>query len=331
MINRSQAKLSLLIFAGMLFPLWTSAQSITASFDPTDFVRMPAAASWRDTKGIGGTYREASGNRSIDGNETHKYDISASSANLHLKFSNVSFDAGVGQWSNSITTEQQQNIPMLLDQSIGRINLSLLGNEFVSVGLGAWENDRHEYHDATDDNRHITESAIVGSISVKVFDFLYLGAGYERVKEKSDGRVDNHWNNVLVGASAMFGDPGGTRLRLEYSFFNSPKAESDSQGLLKESVHNEIQTNSYSAELMLNGLLFVGRGSEEKLFFDDPVSLQPGGKEYDVLTLASNEAGVLWVPENGIVLGFFFATTKTTLMFEDETSEFRINIGYIFE
>ncbi len=326
-----QLKLSILVLAGVLVSFWVSAQSITASLDPTDFVRMPAAASWRDTEGLGGSYREASGNRSIDGNETHKYDISATSANLHLKFSNVSFDAGIGQWANSITTEQQQNIPMLLDQSIGRISLSLLGNEFVSIGLGAWENNRHEYQDATEDNLNITESAIVGSISVRVFDFLYLGGGYERVKEESDGRVENNWNNALIGASAMFGEPGGTRLRLEYSHLNSPRAESDSQGSSKESIHREIQTNSYAAELMLNGLLFVGRGSEEKMFFKDPKTIPPSTKEYDVLTLTSNEAGVLWVPENGIVLGFFFTTTKTSFAFEDEISEFRINVGYIFE
>jgi hypothetical protein len=321
--------LKLMISIGLIIPNLLTAQSITAPFDPTEPVHLPAAAGWREDKVAGATYREASGNRKIDGDEQYKFDSSGVSANLHFKMGNMSVDSGWEQNSTQATADQLTEGWINLDYDIGRFNIALSGNDFVTVGLGAKTNRSHDYFDATHDSETTTQTSIIGSLSVKTFDFLYLGGGYERVKEESTFRVDNTWNALTLGASVIFGDKGTTRLRLEYAVANSARTESDAQGQEDTAIHFKTDTSNYAAELMFSGLLFSARGTEQKIFMDQSEnSLQ---SVPDILTISKNEAGVLWVPPNGVVLGFYFATYRTSYFFDDVQTEFRINFGYVFE
>lgn len=319
----------IIITLGLLLSDPLLAQSITAPFDPTEPVYLPAAAGWREDKVAGVTYREASGNRKIDGDEQYKFDSSGVSANFHFKLGNMSVDSGWEQNSTQATADKLTEGWINLDYNTGRLNLALSGNDFVAVGLGAKTNSSRDYFDATHDAETTTQTSIIGSISVKTFDFLYLGGGYERVKEESTFAVDNNWNSLTLGASAIFGSKGSTRLRLEYAVSNSARTESDAQGEEEAAIHFETDTTNYSAEVMFSGLLFSVRGMEQKIFLDQPKITELSAP--DSLTNSTNEAGVLWVPANGVVLGFYFASYRTTYFFDDERTEFRINFGYVFE
>lgn len=319
----------LLICCSMLFPLAISAQSITAPLDPTHATRMPAATGWRQFEAVGLTYRESSGNREVNSEETHTFDTSAMTAHAQFKISNVALEAGWMQSSTEVTVDKESDLYVNLDYTRGLLHAALTGDDFVSVGLGGQELKMHDYIDSENRDEETVESSIIGSISVKMFEFLYLGGGYERVKEQSTYKVDNSWNNALLGLSILLGEPGGTRFRAEYSYASSPKSISEGQADKIEAEHYETEVSRYSVELMMSGLLFALNGSQERMHLEDSVVYED--ESYEKITITNNEAGVLWIPENGVSLGFYFANSKESFVFEDDESEFRINLAYVFE
>lgn len=311
------------------FPAISISQVITAPFDITKPVVMPAASGWRMDRGVGFNYRESSGSRELDSNEIYKFESSGYGANGHFKMSNMSLDFGYQQRTNDVTGAKLNPGKINLEYSITRANMAMSGNDFVAVGLGGKAITSVDWYDATDDSETTKESSIGGSIAVKTFDFIYLGGGFERVKQESSFRVNNSWNVTTIGVAAVFGNPGGTQFRTEYSFSSSPHEESDAQDLLKASIHPATTISRFSADLLLNGLLFSGMSTTKTLKHDIPYP--HGGETFEKTVKTYTEGGVLWIPPSGLVLGFYFATESTSFFYEDEHSEFRINVAYIFE
>lgn len=311
-------------FPGVLF-----SQVITAPFDVTKAVIMPAASGWRADSGVGINYRESSGNRVLDSNEIYKFETSGYGANAHFKLSNMSLDFGYQQKTADVTATTYYPGVINLEYSTSRANMAMSGNDFVSVGLGASAVTSMDWYDATNDAETTKESGIGGSIAVKTLDFLYLGGGFERVKQESNFRVSNSWNVTTMGAAVMFGSPGETQFRAEYSYSSSPRAESDAQETLASAVQPATTISRFSADLLLNGLLFSGVSTQKTLKHQSPYL--HNGNSYDQTVKTYTEGGVLWIPPSGLVLGFYFATEATSFFYEEEHSEFRINVAYIFE
>ncbi len=311
-------------------PFLVQAQVVTAPFDPTDSVDNPAAAGWREGKSIGFVYSEASGNRTIDSDEAYKFETNGTSVNGHLKISNISLDAAWQRSKTDTTVEHHYDDSWVnLDSDITMANVALLGNDFVAVGLGVKVRNSTDYFDATHDAETSTQTSIAGSISVRPMDVFFIGGGFERVKEDSSYKVENVWNVTTLGLALMLGEPGGTRFRTECAYSASPMEDSSSQGDLQEAVHNETTTSMFAAELMMNGLLFSAKTTEKRIRLKD--SVNHDGKSYEEIVFNDVEAGVLWVPQAGVALGFYFASSQTAFFFDDDNSEFRINIGYIFQ
>jgi hypothetical protein len=328
MIEKQIGKLILAIgFFISSVPL--SAQMVTASFDPTQAVFLPAAAGWRENAVAGFAYSEANGNRIVDDKEVYKFNRSGIRANVHGKFSNISVEAAIEQQKTDVKGEYLVDGWINLDRDSGRLLIAMSGNDFVSVGLGGHTNSHTDYYDASHDSESTDQTDVLGSISVKVMDMFYLGGGFGRIKEQSSYTVDNNWNYAALGVAAIFGQPGETRFRVEYSYASSPEAESDGQGDMGTAIHHETNTSRLAAELMMSGLLFSLNGKQKIIRFDEYVVHNQLG--YKRIKQTSSEAGVLWVPEDGLTLGFYFGSSETEFYFEDKLTEFRVNIAYVFQ
>ncbi|MBU2512951.1 hypothetical protein KJ966_16555 [bacterium] len=319
----------LAILIAIFAPAFLQAQVVTAPFDPTSSVDKPAAAGWREGKSIGLVYNEASGNRTVDSDEAYKFETSGTSVNGHLKFSNISFDAAWKRSKTDAKVERFYESRVNLDYDISSANIALTGNDFVAVGLGIKIGNSTDYFDATHDSETTTQTSVAGSISVKPMDIFFIGGGFERVKEESSYTVDNVWNVTTLGLALMLGEPGGTRFRTEYAYSSSPHESSSGQGDLHEAVHNETTTSMFAAELMMSGLLFSAKTSEKRIRLEESVSFN--GKNHEEMIFNEGEAGVLWVPQDGVALGFYFASSQTTFFYKDDNTAFKINIGYVFQ
>lgn len=312
----------------LVLPSMGFAQVVTPSLDPTEPVEMPAAAGWKTGTSFGFSYQESTGNRSTDGKETVKFETDGMSGTAHFSLGNISVDGSSESSKTSATIQEQNPGRILLDKRRSKANVALLGNEFVSIGLGMRWQQTTEYEDATDDSVEINESSIIGSISVKPFENLYLGGGFERVTEKSQGKVDNVWNTLQVGLAIELGEKESTLFRVELAYISSPREEANASGELKSATHEGEEGTFAAAELMMNGLLFTASATNKRIDLGETIKIND--KEYEEVTYNETEFGVLWVPQDGVLLGFYFATNRTEFSFEDENSQFRINLGYIF-
>lgn len=324
-----QFKSLLVLAAFCLMPTGGYSQVVTAPLDPTAPIRMSSAAGWRGKSMIGVTYRESNGDRELDSADIYKLDTAASSANLAFQFSNMALEGYVRTVNTDVTLEQYHPGKINLKREDSRLSVAMSGNDFVSVGLGGQTLKSEDYIDATNDLETTRQTGVNGSVSMKFMDAFFIGGGFERVKQESSFSVENVWNTVTGGIAMMLGSPMGTRFRAEYSMSNSPKAESDAQGELLAAVHNKTTVTRMAAEMQLKGLVFAAGGHETKVSLDTPVVFN--GEEFEEIKSTITEAGVLWVPPAGMTLGFYFATETTSFFYEDNKTEFRVNLAYIFE
>jgi len=312
------------------FHLPANAQVVTASLDPTASVIMPAAAAWREASVIGASYLEQTGSRSLNDQQIYQFEGSGYSGNAVFQISNFYIDG----FTSQITTDAkiEQYFPaggkINLAKSDNRLNVALTGNDFVTLGLGVRSMDSTDYLDATTDTAKTQSVRTIGSISIKTMDIFYIGTGYERVKESSSYAVDLNWNNILGGIGMKVGEQGSTRFRAELSFAYSPESKNDVQGNLQQSVHYQTTTSRLGLELMFSGLLFALNGKQTTIDLSDVSN--PAFPTPDEMKKTRTSGGVLWIPAEGLMLGFYFGNETTTYSYKDERSEFRINLGYLF-
>ena len=326
---------SLVIFVFIVFISFFNvsahAQVATASLDPTQPVTMPAAAAWRGAMVLGGNYLEQTGSRSLNEQQIAQFEGTGFSGNAVFQISNFYIDGYASQITTDAKIQQYDpaggKINLALTDS--RLNVAIAGNDFVTIGLGVRSVDSTDYFDPTSDSVKTNQTRTVGSISIKTMDVFYLGLGFERVKENSDYAEDLNWNNVLGGIGVKLGDPGGTRFRVEYSFAYSDEVENEALGDLLESKHNKTTTSRLGVELMFSGLLFSLNGKQTNIDLSTN-SAPPGVILPDEMLKSKTSGGVLWIPKEGLLLGFYFANETTTYSFKDERTEFQINLGYLF-
>lgn len=314
----------------MFFHTSGHAQVVTAAFDPTQPVIMPASAAWREAMIVGASYREQTGTRSLNDQQIYQFEGAGYSANAAFQINNFFVDG----FTNQIQTDAKidQYYPaggkINLALSDNRLSVALTGNDFVTIGLGARAIDTTDYLDATLDAATTNQVRTIGSISIKAMDMFYIGGGYERVKESSNYAVDLNWNNIIAGIGMKVGQPGETRLRLEYSVAYSPETVNEIQGDLQLSIHNKTTISRLGLELMFSGLLFSVNGRQTNIELGSVSNPQADAPAE--LENTQTSGGVLWIPAEGLLLGFYFANETTSYTFTDERSEFRINMGYLF-
>lgn len=318
----------LLLLLGLL--IWGAnpglGQVITPSMDPTQPVLMPSAAGWREKPAIGIGYQEGSGDRKLRGDQIYQFDDTGMDGNLAFKAGNVFVELHAAQKKTDVKLEQFYDGRFNLQTDDGRLNIALAGNDFVTIGLGVRSTESIDHISAVYDNETTKAVRTIGSISVKTLDMLFLGLGFERVKEETSYAVDLTWNNLIAGVGIQLGQPGGSRFRAEYSLANSDSEKNELEGSMVENRHPSTSVTRMSAELMFSGLLF-SLLSEETVIQVDMVE---NGESIDEVKAVNSQGGVLWIPENGLSIGFYFLTDTVTSSFDDSKGSFKVKLAYIF-
>jgi hypothetical protein len=304
------------------------AQVATPSLDPTQSVLMPAAAAWRETPAVGIGYYEGSGTRTLEGQQIYQFDTVGLEAALTILSGNFCLDGYYEQSQTTVGIDQFYEGSLNTGRNDARLNIALTGNDFVTIGLGGRSTESKDYLDASGDVEKTTEIRTIGSISIKTLDIFYLGLGFERVKEESSYAVGINWNNMIGGIGMRIGEPSATRLRLEYAIALSEESKNEIRGELAANTHPKTTVTIASAELMFSGLLFSFSGEETVL--DGGVQSPQNGMVVKRSKRTRNQGGVLWIPQQGLSLGFYFINQTRRESFADEDGLFRVNVGYLF-
>ncbi len=318
----------LLFLLGMLFlgvhPGF--AQVVTPSMDPTQSILMPSAAGWREKPAIGIGYHEGSGTRDLQDEQIYQFDDSGMDGNLSFKAGNVFVEMYASQKKTDVKREQYYDGRINLQTNDGRLNIALAGNDFVTIGLGVRATESIDQISAVFENETTNALRTIGSISVKTLDMFFLGLGFERVKEESSYAVDLTWNNLIGGLGLQLGQPGGTRFRVEYSLANSESEENGLEGDQEVNRHPATSITRASVELMFSGLLFSLLSEEASIEVDMIENSEP----IDEIKAANSQGGVLWIPENGLSIGFYFLTNTVQSSYDDSKGSFKVKLAYIF-
>lgn len=302
------------------------SQVVTPSMDPTQSIVMPSAAGWREKPAVGVGYHEGSGVRKLESEQIYQFEISGIDTNLAFKAGNVFTEVYGSQTTTSVKLDRYYDGQINLQSSDGRLSIALAGNDIVTIGLGVRSTESKNHIDATDDSEIIRAVRTIGSISVKPLDMFLFGLGFERVKEDSSYAVDLTWNNIIGGAAMQLGQTGSTQFRVEYSVAFSDSQENALTGDQAENYHPKTTISRISTELMFSGLLFSFSSVENK----KDVNITQNGETIEEIKEINNQGGVLWIPQMGLSIGFYFLTDTNTASYDDSIGSFKVKLAYIF-
>lgn len=313
---------------GLVSALPLSAQVVTPYLDPTLAPRYAAASGWREGSVVGGAYMSRDGHRHQGAVQQYEFVGSQSEGTAVLKFDTSVLEAQVLQNNNTTKVYVASDQPVQSSLQKSQVDLSVIGGDFASLGLDYGVVETVTYYDLTTPSVKEKEERTTGSLSIRVGSALYVGGAYSRVGKKSGLYVDNNWSEVAAGVGLRTGSPGGSRFRMEVSVTQSPKTTKDSAEGKTAAGHPRTAINQASVEIMLAGLLFSGESiaKKEEVHLVDPTT----SASIDSVTVEVNRGGVLWVPNEGLVMGFYFGSEKHTQLYVDAFSDFQVKLGYLF-
>lgn len=305
-----------------------TAQVVTPSLDPTVPTRLAAGAGWRETSTVGGGYEDRSGKRDQWGLPVHEYAGGRTDGVVALMMDGTVLELGGSNESNLVSTQAISSYPVLNGLLESRASFALLGGGFASLGLSYDLVERDTAVSLILPSSLDKEARVSGSLSMKLGEVIYLGGGYTKTNQTSDVAVDNNWTEYTTGVALRTGMPGGTRFRLEVSSTKAAESVKLASPLKIASRHPLTVTNQVSMEVMISGLLFAG-DAIDRLADVNTVDTTTGalihGDHYQ-----TNRGGVLWVPAEGMVMGFYFGNESRTKVFTDTYDLFQIKLGYVF-
>ncbi len=302
-----------------------SAQVVSPSLDPTENVIMPAASGWRRVASAGVEYLEGDGSRKNDISSIYDLNSSGLAGNIAFNLGNFYFEGSYNSTTIN-TTPDPSDDSVNLETTDSRVSFVLFGDDFVSIGLGGHSRTTEDFIPTFAGHLTSDRSGMIGSISVAMGESFKIGGAVERIKETSSHKVDNNWVDTTFGLSAEFGSTSGILIRMEASSTSSAKSNKVASGGLFKNNHPEVAITRGNLDIMFSGLLFA---------FENIT------KSYSVessdFSATENQMGVLWVPPDGLILGFYFinqskekTAPNTSAEYTQANSAFSIKLGQVF-
>jgi len=305
-----------------------SAQFLVPTLDPTVPTLTAAATGWRTHHVMAASYSDRTGQRKISGVQDFEYAGAVSRAVLGLKFDTTAMDfSGVSESLHTVPAAPYSQ-PVTLKREVSRVSLAMLGSDFVSLGLTSVAEKQTDW--ASIDYPVVSSKVekTGGSLSIKMGSSFYAGGGFSRVKESSYLSVDNNWVETNFGAALKTGTPGGTQFHMEFGYFGSPSSQKEAVAGQGAAVHGQTAVQIGTIELDMGGLVFTANGKTEVV--NAKIVDLLSGLSADSITTTQSSGGVLWVPQEGMVLGFSFGNKMVTQIYDDSFSDFEVKLGYIF-
>lgn len=304
------------------------AQVAMPSLDLTTPVISSAAAAWEKVSYGTLSYYESSGDRRLDQNDTYKFDSDGVYATALYSAESFCLGGSYRDRTTDVKMSQTYDGEIPLEENEGRAYLALLLDGFATIGIGAYEKGEKKYLDTLNPSVETRQSAMSGSTSLRFMEYYYFGFQADRVRQKREDTVDNSWMDYTFGLAALFGQEGQTQLRVEYSETHSPRSEESPWDGKQGDVHPKTTISRGAVEIKIKGLLFSGKRTEtiQDRVFTSMDNNQTATEHRRVET----EGSVVWVPPQGLMLGFSFVQDQTEHVYEDSHMAFKINVGYLF-
>lgn len=322
--------LTLLLFAFSGSTLM--AQLVTPSLDPTQEVILPTASSWRYTTAIGGMYANGEGTQTLDGADltTTKMVDSAYAIAINLDWFSLEGSSLQKLTTYKDLTGDEQTQAYI--KTVG--HLAFKWNEMIAVGgfqRTITEGKRLE-SDSISDYQDLNRVGTGGSLSLQLFEMLFLSGGTENYKETEDVAVGNVWTIQHYGVALRTGMPSGFQTRFEYSNSQSSANVQDASGTIVANIHPKTVETRTAAELSYKGLLF-------SYFLYNKTETEDGVTNGEERTAQSTQLGLVWIPQEGTSLGFYSITDSSNRKYysgstqveeKSALSVFQINLAYLF-
>jgi len=196
------------------------SQVVTPRLDSGFPVEMSSAVGWRFGSAFGGNTavgKEASSAEDLD------YHYIDSSVIFIYQPSHVVTEIYWKPVGNQYEWDTSTDALVETPTSDARFALTIRGDNRFSVGIG------YRSQEAELSSYSSTVTSFEGSFSIRMFEGLYLGGGYQRFSENMSIDDSRKWNKMLGGIAFQFGNPLGNIFRVEGSFGTSPEVESDNQ------------------------------------------------------------------------------------------------------
>ncbi|MCP4298287.1 MAG: hypothetical protein GY786_22095 [Proteobacteria bacterium] len=301
------------------------AQVVSPSLDPTENVIIPAASGWRRSASVGIEYLEGDGTRKNDFSTIYDLHSSGLAGNIAFNLSKFYFEGSYNSTTTN-TTPDPSDDSINLETTENLVSLVLFGNDFFLIGMGSHSRTTEDFIPTIADHLKSERSGMIGSISVAIGESFKVGGAVERIKETSSHKVDNNWLDTTFGLSAEFGSPGGVLIRMEASSTSSAKSNKEASAELLSNNHPEVAIIRTNLEIMFSGLLFAYENITKSYSVESSDFLAN-----------ENQMGVLWVPPDGLVLGFYFANqskektgANKSAEYTQANSAFSIKLGQVF-
>jgi len=327
MRNQVKTFIALLALGVMILPQGLMAQVASPSLDPTRAVIAPGAVAWKTQGAIFGGVNEGTGKRQKDGSEQFDFSTSVADAGITVPAYNAVFEASARSQSHKINLSSAYDGHLPARRSDSRINIAMGDQEMSALGLGYKQSDIAEYEDGTMPKIKRSVSKISGGVSLRFGESFYLGLGGNRARQSSDNRVDLSWNEKYVGLGLKFGSPEGHQFRIEASSLDSNEAREAAADVMLEAWHPSEKKNITEVEWAMGGLLFSYHGEKNTIGAD---YVDAEGLAVTEIISYSDQAGVLWIPKEGMLLGFYFRNDKLEADYEETVSNFQIRTGFLF-
>jgi len=316
------------LLAGVLLAGTLQAQVASPSLNLSQPNLTSAVAGWREEISAQASYFEGNGKRRQGGSDVYEFSSTGSSSGLTLPFWILTLEAQAQNRSYKTKINERQEGTLPIDQNDSHVALAISDNpSWFSLGVGSGTAQQNDYQSRLQPKQHSQLSSLDGSLSLKFGDWFYLGNGVRQIRDQTEERVDLFRFERLAGVGMIFGQPGESRLRLEVSRIESPKAFEARDASQAYHRHDHELTDFQEAEVLIQGLLFSGRSMTKTR--DEKIA--NGNSATQMTTETRREGGVIWVPKEGLFLGFAFINEVLDHPnYTDSHSSFQINIGYLF-
>ena len=319
----------LFFIIGWLFTGNIQAQVVTAPLDIGRSVYMSGAGGWYQKSSAAFAYHEGNGDREWGGEQIYEFESSGYNSNVVL--STEFFKLGAFYERNKTDVKLDDRFyPGVINKKYVeyRAFIAIKAQDFATIGLGASSCDSNDYISPNNESEDTKTDGINGSVSFVLLESIYFGLGVEQVNQSTSYTVDNDWVNYSLGMAYFVGSPEGVQFRLEASTTQSQESEKEERGDDQENIHHKTETTRGSIELMMSGLLFSAYAIETRV--DEEQKDEDDDLESDQTVITDSGVSVLWIPEQGLSLGFQFSSYKNKQLFEDNINEFSVKLAYVF-
>ncbi len=314
------------------------AQVAAPSLDPSQNVDLPSVTPWRHyhTGAINygkGTHESESGDEG---------DFIVNGGMLALSPGEFGLEAYIQTFNYEGTHEENGfTVDDTMLGNTSQVGISYLFSDFWSIGIAQFSETEKNEGKSSGVTQYKEESKNLATkigVNIRLADIFFLGGGLNSftntgsVEDASGDRQEIDWQETVIGAAILTGDPGQFQFKAEYHIKTSPEVTSEADEQKSANGHKKTDSGTAIVELS-TGLYFISYKTETVNEAEiDKQYLDHGNGE---MITTINTIGIGYINDKGLLLTLYSEDQTETEKAGDEDKESKLkslvlNIGYNF-